>query len=146
MGGIEALLLLGGFTLLYFGNKAYSAGNLTFFPHRFTGMAFEGITPVATIELIVQNTSNTDFTLNSLSGNVLVQNTLVGNVGNFSPVYIPGNSETVIPLKIRFLLISLVDDIIAAFQTGHFDKELVFDGTVNANGVQVPLNLTYKIG
>lgn len=146
MGGIEALLLLGGFAMLYFGNKARAAGNLTFFPNRITSMAFEGINPVATLELLVQNTSNTNFTLYSLSGNVLVQSTLVGNVSYFSPVNIPGNSQAVVPLTIRLLSISLVDDIITTFQTGQFAKDMVFEGAVNANGVQVPLHLVFKIG
>ena len=146
MTGLEALLLLGGAALLYIGNQARSVANLTFFPNGITGMAFEGLSPVAYLSVLVQNTSNVAIDLNSLSGSVLVDNTLVGNISNFSPIRINANAETVMPLKVRFAILGIVNDIIQSFQQGNFQKNIVLEGTVNANGVQVPLTLTFQIG
>lgn len=146
MTGLEALLLLGGAALLYIGNQARSVANLTFFPDAVTGMAFEGISPVMYLSVLVQNTSNVAIDLYSLSGSVYVDNTLVGNISNFTPTRINANSETVMPLKVRFAILGIVNDIIQSFQQGNFKKAVVLDGTVNANGVQVPLTLTFQIG
>lgn len=142
----EALLLIGGAVGLYFYTKGRAAGRLTFYPGNVTGMAFDGPNPIATVELVVQNTSNTSLHINSLAGNVFSNNYLVGNISNFQGVVIPGNSQRSIPVNIRFMLLGIVNDIIEAFQTGNFRHDLVIEGTVNAEGLAVPLQLNYKIG
>lgn len=146
MTGLEALLLTGIAAFLYLGNRARSIANLTFFPHGVSGMAFEGMNPVAYLDILVQNPSNVSIDINSLSGNVLADGTLVGNVSNFTPVALAGNSEAVVRVKVRLQLLGLVNDIISAFQAGHLQKNLAIDGTANVDGVQYPLNLTFQIG
>ena len=146
MTGLEALLLLGGAALLYVLNQTRSIGNLNFYPDRIASMAFEGMSPVAYATVLVQNTSNVSIELNSLVGSLFMNDTLVGNVSNFTPLLIQDNSETILPLKIRLQLIGIVNDIIDGFQLGNFHQDLRFEGTVNANGVQVPLSFTYTIG
>lgn len=143
---MELLLIAGAAAVVYFANRARSIANLTFFPQGVSSMAFEGMNPVAYVDILVQNTSNVSIDLNSLSGNAYVDNTLVGNVSNFTPVTSQGNSEGVLPLKIRFQALGIVNEIINSFQAGHLKKELVIDGRVNADGIQYPLTLTFQIG
>lgn len=146
MGGFEALLLIGAGVWLYSNTLTKAAGNLIFVPGNILSIGLEGINPTLTAQLIVQNTSNVDFTLNSLAGNVTSDGTLIGNVSNFTTVAIPGNNQTAIPLTITLFPLGIVDNIISAFYGGFQKKELTFSGSVNANGQQVPLTLVFKIG
>jgi hypothetical protein len=146
MTGLEALLLLGGGALLYIGNQARSVANLNFFADDISAMTFEGVNPVAYLDLLVQNTSNVNISLNSLSGSVYVDNTLVGNVSNFTPVVSMGNSEAIMQVKVRLMALGLVNEMIQSFQYKNFSKKIDLRATVNANGVQLPITLTFQLG
>lgn len=146
MGGLDALLLIGAAAGLYVWSTTHAAGNLIYKPGGVTGMNFTILNTVATVDLIVQNTSNVDFTINSLAANAYTDGTLVGNVSNFYPVTVAGNSQGAIPLTIELYNLSIVDQIVGAFQNRQQKKELKLDGTVNANGFQAPFNLTYTVG
>ena len=141
----EALLLIGGAVALYGYNQYRAGGNLNFFPGPVTDMSFEGMNPVATAQLLIQNTSNVSFTIYSLSGSVTLNGTMIGNISDFTPVTIAGNSEGYIPLKLRLLLLTIVQNLINAFGGGAIKENLQVTGTVNANGIQVPLSITYQI-
>lgn len=146
MGGLEALLLIGAAVGLYFWNQQHAAGALLYHPGNILNLSLSGINPVATVELIVQNPSNVDFTINSLAANVFTDNTYIGNVANFAPVVIPRNTQQSIPLTIEFFSLGLIDQIINAFQTGFQKKTIQLQGTVNANGFQQPLDLPFTVG
>lgn len=146
MGVVESLLLIAGGIWLYTSTVTKAAGNLIFVPGNITNIGLAGISPVVVADLLIQNTSNVDFTLNSLAANVTSDGTLIGNVSNFSAVSIPGNSQTAVPLHLTLLPLGIVDNIIQAFYGGFTKKEFVVDGSVNANGQQVPLKLIFKIG
>jgi hypothetical protein len=141
-----SLLLIGGAVGIYFWNKGKAANRLIFFPGAITDAFFENNIPYAEIELIVQNTSNVSIQLNSLAGNVFSSGTLVGNISTFTPVKIQSNSQGAVPILIRFKLLGIVNDLLNAFQYGNFQRELTIEGSVNAEGVAVPLSLTYKVG
>lgn len=144
--GYLPFLIIGGAVLLYFNSQKNAAGHLIFFPGTITDMAFEDGTPVAYITVIVQNTSNATLQVNSIAANVFSNNTLIGNISQFQPITIPGNSQVALPVKVTFFLMGAVSDIINAFQLGHFSQTLVFDGQVNVGGVQGALKLSYKVG
>lgn len=146
MGGFEALLLIGAGVLIYTNTVTKAAGNLIFFPGNPTGITLDDLNPVITLQLVVQNTSNVDFTFNSLAGNVACDNTLIGNISNFRPVTVYNNSQSTIPLTITMFPLGIVDNIISAFYGGFQQKELTVNGSVNANGQQVPLLLKFKVG
>lgn len=140
-----ALLIIGGGIAAYFLLRAKAAGRLLFYPGAFQSMAFEGAVPVAEIELVVQNTSNASIVINSIAGNAYANGYLIGNISQFQPVTIVGNSETRFPVRIRFMLISVVNDIIRAFQTGSFHQEIMIEGSANAEGITIPLNLKFGV-
>lgn len=146
MGGFEALLLLAGAVWLYTSTVTKAAGNLIFVPGNITNIELQGISPVVVVNLIVQNTSNVDFTLNSLAATITSDGTQIGNVSNFHAVAIPGNSQTAVPLNLTLLPLGIVDNLIQAFYGGFVKKEFIIDGSVNANGQQVPLTLIFKVG
>ena len=146
MGVFEVLLALGGVVALYFYNQVNAAGHLVFFPGSITGLSFEGSTPAIDATILIQNTSNVDFTFNSVAGNVYSDGILAGNASSFTPTPVPGNTEGTLHIKIRLLPLSIANDIISAITNGGIKRKLTLDGSVNANGSQVALALEFQIG
>lgn len=140
------VILLAGAAGLYFWNLSKAAGNLIYFPGNITGFQLDGISPVIHVDLVIQNTNNVSFTINSLAGNVLSNSTVIGNVANFSPVEVAGNSQTAIPLTLVLQPLALVGDIISIITGGVGKRDLQVQGSVNANGIQESFTLNYKIG
>lgn len=143
LGAIVAILAV--FGLVAF-TQGRAASNLQFFPGRVTGFSIDGINPIATAELLIQNTSNVEFTINSLAASVYSSGTLIGNISDFTPDIVGPNTQYVYPVTIRFLSLSIIDQLINAFETGSIKRDLSIEGSVNANGQQWPLKLTYTIG
>ena len=146
MGIVEVAVILGGIIGLYFINQAAAASSLVFFPSGINGLAFEGSGPVVTASILVQNPTNTAFTFESFAASATSDGTLVGNVSNFTPVAIAPNTEGVMPIKIRLLLLTAANDVIDAIQNRNIKKKLQVKGTINTNGVPVPVTLEYEIG
>lgn len=146
MGLIEAALLLGGVAVAYFLNLKNAAGHLVFYPGTIQGLSFEGANPVIQGTILIQNTSNVTFTFNSFAASITTGGTLVGNASNFTPVTIGPNSEGQFPIKLTLSLLGVANDIIDAVQNKYITKQISLEGSVNANGIPVPLQLNYSIG
>lgn len=146
MGGAEVVWLLAIGAGLYFWNLGKAAQNLIYTPGNFTGIELQGVSPVVHAEIIVQNTNNASFTLYSIAGNVFSNGTLIGNISNFSPVLIAGNSQTVVPLTLVLQPVTLVNEIIQIITGGVGQREFKIDGRVNANGFQDTFSIDYKLG
>jgi hypothetical protein len=146
MGVFEAVALVAGVAGLYLWNLSKAASNLTYYPGNVTGFSLSDYSPVITVDLHVQNTSNVDFTINSLAGNVLSDGTIIGNISNFTPVRIPANSQGTIPLTLTLQPLGVVNDIISIITGGSGLRNLLLQGSVNANGFQQTLSVPYKIG
>lgn len=146
MGGGEVLIYLAIAAGLYIWNLGRAASNLNYFPGNITGYSIQGFSPAVYIELIVQNTNNVSFTLNSLAGNVFTDGTLIGNISNFMPVEIPGNSQVPIPLTLTLQPMGLVNEIIEIITGGVGGRDIRIQGSVNANGFQEPFSIDYKVG
>jgi late embryogenesis abundant protein len=146
MNGLSVLVVLAGAAGLYFWNLARAAGNLIYFPGNITGFRLDGISPVFYVDLIIQNTNNVSFTINSLAGNVLSNSTVIGNIANFTPIEVAGNSQTAVPLTLVLQPIAIVGDLIAIITGGVGKRDIQVHGTVNANGIQEGFDLIYNIG
>jgi len=144
MGDLGAVLIIAGAAGLYLWNLKKAASNLQYFPGSITG--FNLFPPTIYVELIVQNTSNVSFTISSLAANVTSDSTQVGNVSDFTPVQIPANSQGVLPLTLTLQPIGLADDIISIITGGAGNRTILIQGSVNANGMQQPFSLSYKVG
>lgn len=142
----EGVLIIAGIFGIWYLVRRNAVSNLLFQPTTDISMSFEGSLPVARINLLVQNTSNVSLQLNSFAANVYANNTYVGNVSGFTPVMIAANSEGLIPVDVKFNPLGIVQDIIRAFQTKSFAQNIELRGSVNAEGVQVPIDLTFEFG
>lgn len=144
---LQALLLAaGGFIIYSLVRKGQALGNLFFYPKSLKGIKFEGATPVMTLGLAVQNTSNQSFTVNSMAGELYANNTFIGNVAVFSPVVINANSEQVIDIRVRLSLLGIVNDIIQGIKNRTISQALELDSIANIDNLQVPINIVYKFG
>lgn len=140
--GIGAL----AFIALGLVNKVNAAITLIFFPGNVQGISFQGINPVLTFSVIVQNTSNVDVTINSIAGNVLSNTELIGNVSTFVPVYLRANSQNVVTLTSQLSALGVVNDLIRTISTGSFSQDIQFTGFANVSGYQMPINVSYNVG
>lgn len=142
--GIGAVIA--GFYLL----KFRAVGNLVFFPGGITGFSLENAAPVLRFSLIVQNTNSVAINLQSLAGNAFTNDggssTLIGNVSIAQPVHVPGNGQTVVELSIRMRLISVVNQLIAAYQNSNIQKTIEVQAFGNVDGLQVPINFLMTVG
>lgn len=116
-----------------------------FFPRGIRKFYLDGINPVLELSLGVQNTSNQSFTINSLAGDLYLSNTYLGNVSLFSPAIIRPNSETLITVKARLVLVAAAVNLYNAFKSKTFKGSLVMDSTANIDRLQVPVDISYTI-
>lgn len=126
--------------------KKRAAGFLNFYPAKVTDIGFDGYTPVATIGLAAQNPSNQTFTIRAITGNLTSNGYMIGNISQFTNQVISPTASSVIYLQIRLSLLSVVNDLITAFQTNNFSQDMEFKGTVNVDGILQELDLKYKVG
>lgn len=102
------------------------------------------------VSLVVQNTSNEQFTLKSIAGDVYATSNgskyWVGNVSYWLPQVIYANQQTALKLNVSLGLIGIVQDIIQAFQYGSFSQVLTFQANANVDNIQVPIKIDYKVG
>lgn len=126
--------------------KSAGLGSLNFFPGGVVGITWENSSPVLTIKLVAQNTSNQAFTLKSLAGSVFANEYLVGNVSSFTLVTLQPNAETILYIKIRLALLGIVNDIIRAVTTGSIRQELEFESMANIDNLQIPIEFKFTVG
>jgi hypothetical protein len=107
---------------------------------------FEGVSPVATAGIKIQNTSNQSFNFYAIAGNVYANNYLIGNISGFTPYTIPKRSQAVVYVKLKFYPLGIVNDIIQAATTNNFSQEIEIEAMANVDNLQIPIKLKYKIG
>lgn len=132
-----------GYSLI---RSAASAGQLLWYADGIQRLYFEGATPVLQIRMRVMNTGNVSYTLNAFAADVEANDTIIGNASFFNPQVIAARSQQTILVNIRLMPISIVQDLVTAFQTKNFQFKINVDGSANVNGLQVPVSLTYNVG
>jgi LEA14-like dessication related protein len=142
------MLLLGavGLMAFIFISKAKAASTLIFLPGGINSISFENATPVVDLSLIVQNTSSSGFTLESMAGNLYCDGTYIGNLSSFIPIDIAGNSESIVNVRARLQLIGIINEIIAAITNKNISKTIQLRGNANAGFVRAPIDVAFKIG
>lgn len=124
---------------------ASAAGTLNFYPANAKSLRFDGLTPVITIGIAIQNPSNQTYTIKSLVGNIYANGYLIGNVSSFFQMAIKPTGETVYPITVRLSLIGIVQDIIAAFNGGGIQQEVELQANANVNNFIFPVKIKYHI-
>jgi purine-nucleoside phosphorylase len=136
--GNIVLLGLGGYALYYYSRLALAGNDLQVV---FKGFGIQSISNY-TITLTVQNTSNALIVLNSLAADVQINDSDLGNVSYFgSPIQIPANSQVDVPLTLNVSLLGVPAIVTQMLNnTGTYTINVL--GTLNANGVVLPLKLS----
>lgn len=101
------------------------------------------------LNIAAQNPTSSTIKLNSLAGEVFANNKLVSNVSTFTPVTIPGNTETVLSFTVVPNVggvINLVSSVIKSLvKKQKIGLNVRLEGTANVDGMALPLNLTYNV-
>jgi len=144
--GQTALLIGAGVIAYSLLRKAGGAALLSFQPGKIANIEWEGVNPVLNIGLMVQNTSNQSYTLNSFAGDVFADNYFIGNISSFTVQTVAPNSQSTLFLKIKLQLTGIATEIIRAVTNKNFTKTLALKATANVDNLQIPVVLNYKIG
>lgn len=144
-GILAVVAVLVGYNLFA---RKNAAGTLNFLPGNLKAIGSDGITPIVTVGLLVQNTSNQSYTLNSIAGTVYANNDgntyNIGNVSSFEQQRISPNSQSELTVEMRLALIGLVSDVINSISSG-YGQDILFKGYANVEGVQIPIVINYKL-
>lgn len=147
MNVLQTSLLVGGALVAVNAfQKASAAGTLNFYPDSIKNIAFDGITPVATLGIMVQNPTGQRYQVKSLVANLTANGFNIGNVSSFTPTYIAPNSQSVYLVNVRLSLLGIVTDIINAFNGGGVRHVITFKGFANVDNFVVPINMQYVVG
>ena len=140
---LTLLGVAGGVLLISAVAKGAIARNLNFVV---TGLRVGGtvLQPVLYVILGAQNPSSLDYTIQSLSGNVYVNDKLIGNASQFQEVTLKANSQTAYEISVQLSILVLSSEVLALFQ-GNIRGDLRIQGTVNVEHVPFPIDVAYKI-
>jgi LEA14-like dessication related protein len=141
-------LIVGGGLLLFYLNRKSKVNAFENMRFILSGAKIGGsfLQPEIILHIIVQNPTDQPISVKSLAGDVLVNNTKVGNISNFTAFQIEPNTETTFDLKSRLSLAGFVTNIVNILDGSAGIAAVVqVKGTVNVESTIVPINLTYKI-
>lgn len=127
-------------------SKVRAIANLIFSPGSITGVDIVGTVPFIYFTVYVQNTASTGVTVDSFAGNIWANGQLIGNISNFSPVYLAPNQQTSVPITAQLGFLGIVNEIISAFTTNSSRQQIEVKGYANGAGFQVPLNIKLLVG
>lgn len=107
--------------------------------------AFDQAQPVLRLNIMVQNPSNEQFVIRSITGNAYLGETKAGSFSMFQTITIPPNNQQLVPLYVRLLPSGIVSEFIRMIQLGGNPMTVRLQGFVNANGFVNELALDYKV-
>lgn len=141
----KTLLAAGAVVALSSMQKAAASRNLNFFPSDIKRIRFEGIVPILTLGITIQNPNNVRMVIRSMVGNISANGIMVGNISTYRDTAINARSQAVMFLDVRLSLIGVVNDIVKAFKPGGIQQTVVIDAWVNVDNITVPMKMTYKV-
>lgn len=145
--GTGKILLIGGaaLALYYILRKKSAIDNLKF---DVVGVrpSLAGSSPTVNLDIRIRNVSSEAIDVNGISGQLILNNTIIGDVYTQLMQQIPAYSDTVAPVKVSLYnsgilnsVISFIDNISAPA------ADFLFRGTVDYKGARLPLYLNYKL-
>lgn len=138
-----SLLILGGLGLAvwYYGKLAIAGNVINVI---FNGVHLKNLNTF-TLSFMVQNVSNTIVSVNSMTADVFVNDSNIGNASYFgNPITILGNSQTPINVDFSLSLLGIpgaLMDLISNLTIGKNDVKFQAKGTMNVNGILLPLDV-----
>ena len=90
---------------------------------------------------IVNPTSST-LTIDSIAGDITVNNKFLSSLSQIDPISIPANSETLYTINIKTPILNALQTIVSLFKSKSKSFKVDFVGTVNSGGILLPINET----
>lgn len=138
------LWVLGAGAALYFFSKMAFKNKANFLLQSVNvGGSF--LAPKVLVRIAVQNPTNSQITLKSLSGSLSVNGKYLSNLSSFGDQVILPNSENVIELNARPSVIGVFNSIKELLTTPSGQLNANFVGTANVDGFSVPIDQTITI-
>lgn len=138
------LLLIGGIATIYFLRMGVMGQNISFI---FRNIKIKGgsiIQPNIILTLGVQNPTNSQAVIRSITGRLIYEGKTFATFSNFTQSTIRSNSESLIDITAipNFSgVIDVINNVIINKRTG---AEITIKGTANVNNIVIPLNSSFK--
>lgn len=139
--GTLVLLGVGGYLLWDITQNAIAVNTVNIV---LQGVQVNSITDYV-VTLTVQNVSNISATVNSMTGNILINGNQLASISNFTATTVPANGQINIPVTVQPSLLSLPGDIANIIQNGMNTLNFTVVGNVNVNGLVLPFTLTQAV-
>lgn len=144
-----ALLAVGGFILYNIAQLGVAGATIQIL---LNGVTVNSVTNY-TVQLLVQNVSNANISLRSLTADIQLNGNDIGNASFFPvdannqpvPVVIPGNSQQVVNLTINPSLLNLPASIIALINNPTGNQNFTVSGNANVDSFVIPFSVSKDI-
>lgn len=105
-----------------------------------------GITPVLDITVKIGNTSNQEFNVNALYGQVYVNNIAAGSVSSYTAVVVKPVAQTDYPLRLRLGIAGIAKQVVDIINgKSAVAADIRFVGTANVDTLVFPIDINYRI-
>ena len=146
MTGVQIALLTGAGLVAYKAfSKTQSAATLNFYPASIKNLQMDGVTPVLTLNLAIQNPSGQAYTVKAVVGSLYANGFLIGNVGSYTQKQVIPTGQTIYPLTIRLSLLGIVQDIVNAFSGNGAAQKVELNAYANVDDFNIPIKLLFNI-
>lgn len=129
--------------LLYFLSKKSAAKNLKVYFQsvalkKATGLVFP--TLQATFRLV--NPTSSPLTITSIAGDLLINNNFFSTLSQTQSMVVAAQSESLYIINVKTPALQAISTIIQLFRNKPKNVKVSFEGTVNSDGLLLPLNET----
>jgi len=140
-GSTIALLAVGAGVVYYFSQLGTAGATANFV---LQGVQVKSLTKL-NIQIMAQNVSNANITLNALTANVSINGNSVGTASSFVPVDIAPTSQQLINVELDLSVLSLPSTIMSLInQTGN-SYNFTVQGNANVNNLVIPFSLSQQV-
>jgi hypothetical protein len=103
------------------------------------------LSPEINLDIAVQNPSNQQATLKSVTGNLYINDKFVANFTSFGDQIIAPRAESVITIKAKPGLVGAYNTIKTLLTERNGSLTASFNGSANVDGILIPINETISI-
>lgn len=102
--------------------------------------------PIVELVTVIQNPSSSDLALNSIAGDVYLNGGYIGNASSFNIPVIKAGAQQPVKIDVRLQLAAIASTLLNLV-TGKsgLKGEIRFAGTVTGEGINIPVDLIYKV-
>ena len=134
---------IGAAIVLYLLSKSSAAKNLRIYFQTIglkkpTGLNF----PTVTATFRILNPTSSTLTIDSLAGDLMVNDKLLSTLSNIEKITIPAQSESLYTINIKTPIFNALTTVIQLLKAKTKKIKVTFDGTANSGGLLLPINET----